>query len=301
MPNNFFHIWLDAARPRTLPLALACIISGTALASKYAPISWPLFSLTLLTALLLQILSNLANDYGDSLKGTDNQQRLGPKRTMQQGLISSASMKKAIFLNILLILLSGGMLILTAFNNLQDILMFAGFGLLAIVAAICYTLGSKPYGYQGLGDISVFIFFGLLGVGGCYYLQAGAIHFSVLLPAIACGLLAVAVLNINNLRDIDNDRLCGKLTLAVKLGTKGAKIYHQLLLAGAYLSLIGFNFLQQTKLSQWLFIAALPVAIKHGMAVWRAPNAQAIAPMMADVVKVALLTNLLFAIGIWLP
>ncbi|KKD61460.1 1,4-dihydroxy-2-naphthoate octaprenyltransferase [Grimontia sp. AD028] len=298
MSASTFKTWLDAARPKTLPLAIACILCGSAVAAQTSQFSFTLMVLALVTALLLQILSNLANDYGDAVKGTDNDDRLGPKRAIQQGLVTPATMKKAMILNVVLTIVVGAVLVLTAFDKPADILSFIGLGALAIVAAICYTVGNKPYGYQGLGDLSVLIFFGWLGVAGTYYLQAGTLNSVVLLPATACGLLAVGVLNINNLRDIDNDRACGKHTLVVRMGPKWGRAYHQVLLATAFVSFALFSLLQPVGWSGWLFLLALPLAAKHGLAVWQSPDGETLRPMMGDIVKLALLTNVLFAAGI---
>ncbi|AMG30422.1 1,4-dihydroxy-2-naphthoate polyprenyltransferase [Grimontia hollisae] len=300
MSSSTLKTWLDAARPKTLPLAIACILCGSAVAAQTAQFSFTLTALALVTALLLQILSNLANDYGDAVKGTDNEVRLGPKRTIQQGLITPQTMKKAMAVNVILTVTVGATLILTAFDNATDILSFVGLGALAIVAAICYTVGNKPYGYKGLGDLSVLIFFGWLGVAGTYYLQAGTLNTIVLLPATACGLLAVGVLNINNLRDIDNDRACGKHTLVVRMGPKWGRTYHQILLATAFACFALFALIQPVGWHGWLFILVLPLAIKHGYAVMTSPDGESLRPMMGDMVQVALLTNALFAAGILL-
>ncbi|MDD1782094.1 1,4-dihydroxy-2-naphthoate polyprenyltransferase [Enterovibrio sp. ZSDZ35] len=300
MSVSTFKIWLEAARPKTLPLAIACILSGSAVAAQTSAFSLSITLLALVTALLLQILSNLANDYGDAVKGTDNEDRLGPKRAIQQGLVTPKAMKSAMLFNVILTMAAGAALVFTAFDKPTDILSFIGLGALAIVAAICYTVGNKPYGYQGLGDLSVLIFFGWLGVAGTYYLQTGGLDSSVLLPATACGLLAVGVLNINNLRDIDNDRACGKHTLVVRMGPRWGRIYHQLLLSGAFFCFAAFAAMEHLSLLGWIFALSLPMAIKHGLAVWRARDGETLRPMMGDMVKVALLTNILFAAGILL-
>ncbi|CAH0534569.1 1,4-dihydroxy-2-naphthoate octaprenyltransferase [Vibrio stylophorae] len=291
-------IWLDAIRPKTLPLALASIITGSAIAAWQQTFSWTVSILTLVTAMLLQILSNLANDYGDAIQGTDNAQRLGPIRGIQQGHISLKAMRNALIVTVLLTCLSGLTLIFHACAHLSDIMSFIGLGALAIFAAITYTVGNKPYGYMGLGDISVLIFFGWLGVAGTYYLHVGTLSSQILLPATACGLLAVAVLNINNLRDIDNDRACGKNTLAVRFGPRWGRIYHLVLLSTAMLCFIAFALLSHAHWTGYLFLAALPLIVHHGLAVWRAPNGQALRPMMGTIVKCALLTNALFALGL---
>ncbi len=298
MKATSLSVWLGAIRLKTLPLALASITSGSALAYWQHHFSLSIALLALLTATLLQILSNLANDYGDAVKGTDNDERLGPQRAMQSGLISAATMKKALIVNIILTLVSGVALVMLAFNNLQDILGFIALGVLAIVAAITYTVGNKPYGYRGMGDVSVLIFFGLLGVAGSYYLHTGTLNPTVFLPALSCGLLAAAVLNINNLRDIDNDAACGKLTLVVKMGPKWGRQYHLVLLITAVAGFSLFAALEVQTLFSWLFLLALPLLIKHGIDTYQAPDGESIKPMMGTIVKCALITNLLFSVGI---
>lgn len=300
MSSFIFRTWLDAARPKTLPLAIACILCGSAVAIQSPQFSNLLMVLAVITALLLQILSNLANDYGDALKGTDSDARIGPKRAMQQGLVTPKAMKKVITFNVILTIAVGLALVFTAFDKTADILTFMGLGALSILASIFYTIGNKPYGYQGLGDLSVLIFFGWIGVAGSFYLQTGTLNSMVLLPATACGLLAVCVLNINNLRDIDNDRACGKYTLIVRIGPQSGRIYHQFLLFFAYLCFALFALFDQTNAFGWLFLLSLPLAIKHGRAVWLSSKPEDLRPMMGDMLKLALLTNLLFTAGVLL-
>lgn len=293
--NNSLRIWVDAARPKTLPLALVSILTGSVLAFSVGPWSWPVTGLALLTATLLQILSNLANDYGDALKGTDNEQRLGPMRAIQSGAVSLADMKQAMIINVLLTIVSGLALVFYALDSAQSIAAFLALGVLAILAAIAYTVGNKPYGYVGLGDVSVFIFFGLLGVSGSYFLHTGQIEWRLLLPSLGCGLLAVSVLNINNMRDIENDALCGKRTVVVRLGQQRAKIYHLLLLVGALCAFASYLLLQDR--SAWLsvpFLFSLIVLFEHGQAVYRASQPVQMAPLLPNAVKCALVTNVLF-------
>lgn len=290
------RIWLDAARPKTLPLALVSILTGSVLAYSTHQFSPLVALLAFLTATLLQILSNLANDYGDAVKGTDNENRLGPVRAIQSGAVTQQDMKRAMVINIVLTMVSGLVLVMYALESLQSILAFIGLGVLAIIAAIAYTVGNKPYGYVGLGDISVFIFFGLLGVAGTYFLHTGIVAPQLILPAVGCGLLAVAVLNINNMRDIENDEVCGKRTVAVRLGQKRAKQYHFILLAGAVLAFTAYLIHQPSPL--WIslpFLLSLLVTYKHGKAVWLADKPAQIAPMMPVIVKCSMVTNLLFA------
>ncbi|WP_260261274.1 1,4-dihydroxy-2-naphthoate polyprenyltransferase [Vibrio intestinalis] len=290
------QIWLDAARPKTLPLALVSILTGSVLAFSTHKFSASVAVLAFVTATLLQILSNLANDYGDAVKGTDNDKRLGPTRAIQSGSVSLKTMKQAIIVNVIFTAISGLTLVLHSLNSMESILAFLGLGVLAIAAAIAYTVGNKPYGYVGLGDISVFIFFGLLGVAGTYFLHTGIVDLSLVLPAVGCGLLAVAVLNINNMRDIENDEQCGKRTVAVRLGQKRAKHYHFVLLAGAVVAFIVYLMLQPTPVWVTLpFLLSALVVFKHGKEVWLAEKPAHIAPMMPVIVKCSLVTNLLFA------
>ena len=198
--------WIEAARPRTLPLAIASILLGNFLALAAGKFSFLTGFLAILTTLLLQILSNFANDLGDTMNGVDNANRKVALRAVQTGKISQAEMKRAVILTSTLSLLSGISLIYVGLYQAswETILSFLGIGLLAILAAIAYTVGKKPYGYMGLGDLSVFLFFGWVGTFGTYYLQTGILNFYILIPASGCGFLSVAVLNLNNLRDLEN-------------------------------------------------------------------------------------------------
>ncbi|AUG98977.1 1,4-dihydroxy-2-naphthoate polyprenyltransferase [Pectobacteriaceae bacterium CE70] len=292
--------WLDSLRPKTLPLAFASIVTGSAIASWHSSFKPGIALLALLTAGLLQILSNLANDYGDAIKGSDTEARIGPLRGIQTGMISLTELRNALILTILLTIVSGIALVTLACEKPIDIVVFLSLGCLAILAAITYTVGNRPYGYIGLGDISVLIFFGWLSVAGSYYLQTGHFNSIVILPATACGLLATAVLNINNLRDIDNDRMNGKNTLAVRLGAKKARCYHMLLLMTAPACLALFALFYLHSLAGWLFILTLPLLIHQACYVLRETTAFSMRPMLEKTVKGALLTNLLFAVGVML-
>ena len=222
-------------RLRTLPLAAASILTGSAAAWHLSANPWTVLILALSTTFLLQILSNLANDYGDFARGIDNDERTGPKRTMQSGLISKSEMKRALILCATLAFFSGVALLGVTFgraNMLTSALFFLAIGLLAIAAAFRYTMGKNPYGYMGLGDLAVFVFFGIVGVGGAFYLHAFKWNSEVLVPAFAIGFFSVAVLNLNNLRDHMNDKAGGKITVVVRLGFEMGKIY-QLMLVSA--------------------------------------------------------------------
>lgn len=290
--------WLESLRPRTLPLAFASIVVGSAIAAWQGSLKPGVALLALLTAGLLQILSNLANDYGDAVKGSDKEDRIGPLRGMQKGLITQAQMKRALIVTVVLIAIAGCSLIALACKTPSDVAGFLALGALAIVAAITYTVGNKPYGYLGLGDISVLAFFGWLSVAGTYYLQT--LHFDsiVMLPATACGLLAAAVLNINNLRDIESDRDNGKNTLAVRLGPKNARRYHALLLIGAVLCFALFTLFNLSGPWGWLFVLAVPLLWRHALRVLRDPSPAGMRPMLEHMVKAALLANILFAAGV---
>ncbi|WGY28093.1 1,4-dihydroxy-2-naphthoate polyprenyltransferase [Proteus mirabilis] len=290
--------WLESLRPKTLPLGLIAIVTGSALAYWTGHFELPIALLAILTAATLQILSNLANDYGDAVKGTDTEERLGPLRGMQKGVITPAQMKKALIINVIISCVSGIALIIVACKKPEDAIGFLVMGLLAIVAAITYTVGKRPYGYMGLGDISVLIFFGWLSVIGTYYLQANAFNIVTLLPATACGLLSVAVLNINNMRDLENDIQAGKNTLAVRLGASGSRIYHTCVIAIAIICLIVFTLIYMHHWTAWLFLLAVPMLLLHIKRVNADLSGEAMRPLLEHMVKAALLTNILFSLGL---
>lgn len=236
--RRHYQAWLLAARPRTLPLACASILLGTGLAASVDAFNGTVLLLALLTAIALQILSNLANDYGDAASGADDQARIGPVRAVSSGLLTPQAMRTGMVITAIVAALLGLSLLVTAFGNQWvQMVTFLLLGAVSLLAAVTYTvgLGGTPYGYRGLGDISVFIFFGLLGVLGTYYLHTHQLSWLPLLPAAACGLLATAVLNVNNVRDIESDERNGKITLAVRLGRKNAINYHWALLGIALL------------------------------------------------------------------
>lgn len=290
--------WLESLRLRTLPLACASVLTGSALAWWHGHFRLSVAVLALLTTALLQILSNLANDYGDAIKGSDTPERIGPLRGMQKGMISQKQMRFALVITIVLTIASGLTLVVSACRSLSDIFGFLALGALAIVAAIAYTVGKKPYGYLGLGDASVLIFFGWLGVLGSYYLQAHNFHAMLLYPASGCGLLAVAVLNANNMRDIENDRQNGKFTLAVRLGPTRARYYHLLLLSASLLCFALFAAMNSLGVTGWLFLLASPLLFRQGRYVLEQTSALAMRPLLVKTVKSALLVNLLFAVGL---
>src|SRR5688500_13653186 len=243
---------------------------GGFLAFRAGSFSWDIFLLCVITTVFLQILSNLANDYGDSVHGADHADRKGPSRAVQTGAITPGEMRNAILFFVLLSLLSGILLLFVSFGfQWKAILFFLGLGLLSIGAAVTYTIGRKPYGYLGLGDLSVLIFFGFLGVMGSYYLFTKNITWYEVLPALSMGLLSVAVLNINNIRDIESDKLAGKYSLPVRLGRRTAIVYHLMLLGSAMLFTLLYTVLKFHSAAQFIFLMALPLFIKNGMEVTR--------------------------------
>ena len=300
MTNEKLKMWWETARPKTLPLALASIFTGSALGYWANPQGFNglVMALCLLTTILLQVLSNFANDYGDHKKGSDTEERIGPLRGIQKGAISAKELKWGLILMVVASFLSGSFLIGIAYENLSDLFAFAGLGILAIVAAITYTVGVKPYGYMGLGDISVLVFFGLLGVGGTYYLQTHSIDSHIILPAIGSGLLASAVLNINNLRDIEQDAKAGKNTLAVRLGAYKGRVYHCILLSVAALCYLAFALATAISWTNYLFVLAMPLLAKHAIFVYRSQQPSELRPMLAQMSMISLLINILFSLGL---
>ncbi len=293
-------VWIEAFRLRTLPLAMSSIFMGGFLAYADAVFSWPIFILASITTLFLQILSNLANDYGDSISGVDNSNRVGPQRTVQSGLISRESMKLAVIIFIIFSLISGISLLFLAFENHFSFkgLLFFAFGCLAILAAIKYTVGKNPYGYSGFGDIMVFVFFGLLGVTGSYYLLTQSFSFQVVLPAVAVGLLSTAVLNLNNLRDVENDKASGKNTLVVKIGVTPAKIYHLFLLFLPFVLLLMYIFSTNTSLYGTLLLLLLPIQIGNFLRVWKNRDSRELDVELKRTAITTLFVVLIFGIGI---
>ena len=234
------NTWIKAARPRTLLLSFSGVLLGGSLSVAASRSDWLILIFCALTAVLLQVLSNLANDYGDFKKGIDGAKRVGPQREMQSGNITEKEMRRGLLVTVILCLLSGALLLLTAMlarGSWRVVLPFAVLGVGAILAALLYTLGKRPYGYRGLGDLFCFLFFGWAAVAGTYYLATPWFDFSVFLPATAMGFLSNAVLNINNMRDYENDKASGKNSLVVKLGLKKAFVYHCLLIGLAFVCL----------------------------------------------------------------
>lgn len=298
--NSTFAIWFSTARPKTLPLALASIIIGSALAYWAGKFDLITTLLAFIITILLQVLSNFANDYGDHVKGSDTAERIGPLRAIQHGAITGEQLKIAVIVLSVLSFISGAALSFYAYEGIEDLLVFLGLGVISIVAAITYTVGKKAYGYLGLGDLFVLIFFGFVAVIGVFYLQAHSLPLMIFIPAFGCGLLSVAVLNINNLRDINQDRKAGKNTLIVRIGSKNGRIYHAILLALSVVSYLIFAILNFKHWYNYLFLLAVPLLVKHGLFVYRHQDPIELRPILGQMAGLALITNLLFSLGIFL-
>ena len=297
--------WIQAARLRTLPLSVSGIIVGSMYALAYPTdnvltptevFNWRIFAYAILTTLGLQILSNFANDYGDGMKGTDNENRIGPKRAIQSGVISPQAMKRAIIITSVLTLFSAMLLIYYAFRytNLSYSLFYLVLGILAIASAIRYTVGDTAYGYRGFGDAFVFVFFGLVSTLGVNFLYSKQLDFDLFLPAIAIGFLSVGVLNLNNMRDEASDRKSNKNTIVVKIGAANAKKYHYFLIVSAMVLVVVFAVINGFTFDQYLFLLAYIPLTKHLITVYKNQEPRALDP---ELKKLALST---FALSVLL-
>ncbi len=258
--NSTIRAWICAMRPRTLPLSLSVIFLGAGLAASHGFFSWTILLFTVILAILLQALSDFANDYGDAKNNLDGEDRVGPTRTVSSGAITPKQMLKGIYLVITLIFINGIILFSLSFgSNVWKWLIFGLLLCFAVWAAISYTMGKKPYGYRARGDYYVFIFFGLVSVLGSYYLYTDTLTSALLLPATAAGLLSTAVLNINNTRDMEGDKKNGKYTIAIRLGAKGARVYQVCLVSFA---IVCWLIYLATTFAPWavlLILLALPI------------------------------------------
>ena len=300
--------WIEAARVRTLPLSVSGIIVGSmyALANPTDNIltptqvfNWRLFGFAILTTLGLQILSNFANDYGDGIKGTDNDDRVGPKRAIQSGIISPQAMKRAIIITSLLTLASAVMLIYFAFHdtNIFYSLTFLVLGILAITSAIRYTVGNTAYGYRGYGDLFVFIFFGLVSTLGVNFLYSKQVDLELVLPAIAIGFLSVGVLNLNNMRDEESDRKVNKNTIVVKIGGAAAKKYHFFLVISAMILVLVFAVMSNFQFDQYLFVVAYIPMIIHLFTVYKNKEPKKLDPELKKLALSTFVLSVLLALS----
>ncbi len=290
--------WITAFRLRTLPLALSSIGMAGFLAASTHVVSLPVLIGCMITTVFLQILSNLANDYGDSVHGADHAGRQGPMRAVQSGAISRAVMKRAVWILAFLSFASGMLLLYLALGwKIHTFLFFVALGILSILAAVGYTAGKRPYGYAGLGDLSVLIFFGLVGVGGTYYLLTQQINYAIVLPAISCGVFAVGVLNINNVRDIESDRAAGKFSVPVRIGKRWASYYQAGLLVAGLGSALAYTFLHWRSPWQLLFLLTAIWLWPIARAVMTKPSSQ-LDPYLKRMALATLAFVLLFGVGL---
>ena len=263
--------YIVSFRLRTLPLSLSGVLLGSMLAASDGYFKTITFVWAMLTTAALQILSNLANEVGDLDKGTDNEHRLGPIRSAQSGALSGGEMIRAMIVVGGIAVITGSLLIYEAFRDLlnwKSIALFVAGGA-SIVAAVKYTVGKSAYGYRGLGDLFVFIFFGLVSVMGSYFAMVGKLSWICILPAAAIGFLSSGVLNMNNIRDIENDSVCGKRTIPVILGVRGAKIYHFVITILALICLCVYSVVHPAGWTGYLFLLALPLLCLHLSKVYR--------------------------------
>ena len=291
--------WIEASRPRTLPLSLACIGMGTFLAVSDSQFDGLIFALCIITTVFLQVLSNLSNDYGDWKHGADSEHRKGPDRAVQAGIISSTAMRNAIVVFALLAFISGFGLIWTVFgSDLNTFLFFLILGIGSIFAAITYTSGKKPYGYAGLGDFSVLVFFGLIGVMGTYFLFTKTMEWNVVLPALSCGLFSVAVLNVNNIRDIESDRIAGKKSIPVRIGRSKAIWYHWLLLFTGISTALLFVLINFQSYWQLTFLITIPLFIINGRAIAAKKDPKELDPYLKQMALSTLIFVITFGLGL---
>ncbi len=298
MINNY----INAARLRTLPLSVSGIIVGSFIAASENYFNWKICVLALLTTVGFQIISNFANDYGDGIKGTDNLDRVGPKRTIQSGVITPKAMRKAIIITSAVTFCIAILLIYLAFgkDDFINISIFLILGLASIVAAIKYTVGKKAYGYSGFGDFFVFIFFGLLSVIGSYYLYTKQFQITILLPAFSIGFLSIGVLNLNNMRDRASDIKSGKNTLVVKIGIEFAKYYHYYLLISSFLFALLYTMIHFKSYYQFIFALAFIPIIKHFIVVYKNNDPKKLDPELKKLAISTFLFSLLFGLGFML-
>lgn len=290
-------VWIKAARLRTLPLSFSGIIAGSSLAYQQGFLRYEILTFALLTTLLYQVLSNFANDYGDGVKGTDNKDRIGPKRVLQSGLLSRSSLKKGVIITAITAFLSSSTLIYLAFDSWVYILLFLLFAFLSIWAAIAYTVGDRSYGYRGLGDVFVFVFFGILAVLGTVFLYTKSLELDHAYIALIIGSLATAVLNLNNMRDCENDKSSGKNTLVVNFGLSWAKNYHLSLILIPFVAALIYTVLHYTSLQSVLHIIVFVPLFKHLKFVCQVKDPRNFDPELKKVAVLTFLWSILFSLS----
>ena len=285
------RVWMLAIRPRTLPAALAPIIVGSALAIDYGAFHFPSMLAAVAVALLLQIAANLANDGFDHLSGADSPDRLGPVRVTQQGLLSFRSVMTGTAVAIALAMVAGGYLV---YRGGLPILLI---GVAAILAALAYTGGPLPLGYHGLGEVAVFLFFGFAGVAGSFYVQAQRLPADAILLSVPVGALIVAILVVNNLRDLESDARAGKRTLAVRLGSRASTIEYGLLVFGSYVVL---PLIWLVSGADWLWVLpwlSLPLAYSLVRAI-DTERGRSLNRRLGQTAQLALIFSVLLGVGV---
>ncbi len=293
------NTWVNAARLRTLPLSVSGILVGSSIAVAQDEFHSVIFALALATTLGLQILSNFANDYGDFVKGTDNEDRVGPQRALQSGMITRKEMYLGMIGTALVTFLFAVALIYIAFGTRSFFyaIVFLLLGIAAIAAAVKYTIGDSAYGYRGLGDVFVFLFFGVVAVYGSYFLYALEWDWRVLLPAATIGFLSAGVLNLNNMRDSEADAKAGKNTIVVKMGVTQAKQYHYFLLLGAFSCIILYSAFSFTGIDDLLYLVAFIPLLLHLKRVMENTNPVLLDPELKKLALGTFLLAILFGVG----
>lgn len=287
-------------RLRTLPLSLAGIIAGIQLASSICRLQLPTIIALIITTIFLQILSNLSNELGDTLHGTDTDERAGIHYSLQDGDMTIPQMKKLIGVIIVLCCISGLAMVWLSFGKIlaPQPLAFIALGAIAIWAAMHYTLGNNPYGYRGLGDIFVFIFFGLVSTIGAAYICSHEFSLFWLLPAAGFGLWSVGVLNVNNIRDMVTDAAT-RTTVAIRLGERNARIYHTVLIICGWVLMLTYTILTARSVWEWIYLAMMPLSAIHLKLVW-SRSGKALDPMLPMLVMTTFAISLLFAISMFI-
>ena len=292
-----FKAVIRSMRLRTLPLSTAGIALGIMLACAEHKVAWYVIVLTVLTTVSLQILSNMSNELGDWLSGVDGTGREGPKYGIEGGGLTEDEIRSCIRIMVLVCCILGLGMIRASFKTILCIQSecLVALGAAAIWAAMHYTLGKKPYGYRGLGDVFVFIFFGLVPVAGGYFICSHIIDLRTLIPGAAIGLFSVGVLNVNNIRDMKSDA-ANRITVPLKLGEHRAKVYHTLLISGGWVLMLLFTILFTEGWLPYLYTITLPLYVKHVAGVWKHSGRQ-LDPMLPMLVISTFIFALLAGTG----
>jgi 1,4-dihydroxy-2-naphthoate polyprenyltransferase len=289
------RLWLMAARPRTLPAAIAPVLVGSAAAHyERSGFRWGAFIAALVGSIFIQIGTNLANDYSDAKRGADTVDRLGPVRVTSSGLVAPRRVLVGTWLAFGVAIAAGIYLATVAGPVIIAV------GVASILAGVLYTGGPRPYGYAGLGELFVFLFFGLVAVNGSYYVQLERLDWLPFWLSVAVGFLAAAILVVNNVRDIDTDRRASKMTLAVRVGRDGARRLYLLLVGGAYLVLVLSVVRQCTPEWALIGLASLPLAVKPARAVLTRTDGPALNGALAGTGALLGIFSLLVSVGLLL-